>query len=259
LHWLSDLDYTLRMREAGDPRIQVAMSYEAMSREAATIISAELRQKPDLLLCCSAGGTPTLTYQLLAAECVRTPQRFSTLRVLQIDEWAGLPRNYAGTCWADLRRKVVEPLRISPGRFTGFRTDVADREAECYRVARWLARNGPIDICILGLGGNGHVAMNEPAEVMTPGVHVAKLARSSRAHSLLKDLPRKPTQGLTLGIGDILRSKKILLLVSGSSKRQAVKRLRQPRVTGRFPASFLWLHPAATVLCDREAIAEPDV
>ena len=120
-------------------------------------------------------------------------------------------------------------------------------------MAAWLGKNGPIDICILGLGINGHVAMNEPAPAFTPGPHVAKLSRSSQRHPLLGGLAKKPRYGLTLGLGDILRSRKILLLVSGHHKHQPLKRLMQPRVSTQFPASFLWLHPNATVLCDREA------
>jgi galactosamine-6-phosphate isomerase len=115
-----------------------------------------------------------------------------------------------------------------------------------------LAAKGPIDICILGLGLNGHVAMNEPAAASNPSTHVAKLAPSSRKHGMLRGLARKPAYGLTLGLGDILQSRKILLLVSGNNKRAALKRLMCPEVTSRFPASFLWLHSDATVLCDQE-------
>lgn len=257
LHSSAAMGYTPHMQEPGGGlRIRVAENYEAMSREAAAIICAELRRKPTSLLCASAGGTPTLTYQILTVQCARAPHRFKQLRVLQIDEWAGLPRGHPATCAEDLRRKVLRPLLLSSDRFTGFRTDAPDREAECRRVARWLDENRPIDVCLLGLGRNGHVAMNEPAEALTPRAHVARLAETSRQHPLLKDLARKPTHGLTLGMTDILRSRKILLLVNSRSKRAALKRLMRPQITARFPASFLWLHPDATVLCDREAISD---
>ena len=175
--------------------------------------------------------------------------------MLQIDEWGGLTPGDPATCEADLRTKVLEPLGITRNRYQGFRTDATDPEAECARIARWLAANGPIDVCILGLGGNGHVAMNEPAEAMVPHAHVAELAKSSRNHAMLKHLAKKPRYGFTLGMADILCSRRILLLVNGKRKRSALKRLMRPRVTPRFPASFLWLHPDATVLCDREAAA----
>lgn len=234
-------------------RVQVLSTYETMSRAAADFICRELRRRPTLLLCASAGGTPTRAYELLARRFASNPRLFNRMRVLQIDEWLGLkPRNPA-TCETDLRTKLLKPLGITPERFHGPKTNAADPAAECRGLARWLATNGPIDICLLGLGANGHVAMNEPADALVSEPHVAKLADSSRNHAMLKNLARKPSHGLTLGMSDILRSRKILLLVNGGPKRRAVKKLLQSQVTTRFPASFLHLHPEATLLCDRDA------
>ena len=237
-------------------RMQVLDTYEAMSRAAANYIWRELRRQRNLLLCVSAGATPTRTYELLAARYGRQPKAFDRLRVLQIDEWGGLAPDDPATCAADLRTKVLEPLGIPRNRFRGFRTGATDPEAECDCLAGWLAANGPIDVCILGLGNNGHVAMNEPAEALIPEAHVAALAESSRQHGMLKELAKKPRYGLTLGMADILSSRRVLLLVNGRRKRQAVGRLMKPLATTRFPASFLWLHPDATVLCDRAAAGD---
>ena len=234
-------------------QICVAGNYQALGEQAAKVILSAIKRKPNLLLCASAGGSPNATYQYLAGIYARQPRLFIRLRVIQIDEWGGLPRRSPATCEADLRLKLLSPLHIGADRFVGFRSDATEPEAECCRVSKWLAVKGPIDICILGLGLNGHVAMNEPASAANPRAHVAKLARRSRNHGMLRDLVRKPTYGLTLGFGEILQSKKILLLVSGKEKRIALRRLMIPEVTSRFPASFLWLHSDATVLCDQEA------
>lgn len=237
--------------------IQVLNTYDAMSRQAADFICTELRQRPDLLLCVSAGGTPTRTYELLANRCTRTPELFLKLRVLQIDEWSGLSPGDPATCGSDLQKKLLAPLRVSPDRYTGFRTDSPDPESECHRIAQWLAANGPVGICILGLGSNGHVAMNEPSEAMKPHAHVAKLAPASRKHAMLAHLKKKPRYGLTLGMADILRSRKIILLVNGKQKRPALNRLLKPEITPCFPAAFLWLHPDVTIFCDRDAAGQP--
>jgi len=175
------------------------------------------------------------------------------LRVLQIDEWLGLPARHPGSCRNDLQTKLIAPLGITPDRLVGFATATRTPESECRRVSRWLETNGPIDLCILGLGLNGHVAMVEPAAELVPGVHVTRLSASSKKHPLLRSLERKPTHGLTLGIGDILRSRQILLLVSGTPKRAALERLLAGPLTTRFPASLLRLNPNTTVLCDRSA------
>jgi putative deaminase/isomerase len=238
------------------PGVRIAKTYEAMSRVAADIVCDELKQRPDLLLCVSAGGTPTRAYELLAARYACDPGLFKHMRVLQIDEWCGLAPGSPATCHADLQTKLLRPLHITPHRYKGFRTDAPKPQTECGLIARWLAAQGPIDVCILGLGANGHVAMNEPAAAMTPHAHVAELARTSRQHALLRTLAKKPRRGLTLGMRDILCSRRILLLVNGKRKRAALSRLMKPTITTRFPASFLWLHSDATVLCDREAAAD---
>ena len=259
LHSAPGSGYTLRMRQdalADGLRIRVARTYDAMSQEAADFICSKLKERPDLLLCASAGTTPTRAYELLAVRYSRDPGLFKQMRVLQIDEWLGLAPGSPATCHADLQTKLLGPLRITPDRYKGFRTQAANPETECALIARWLAAHGPIDICILGLGANGHVAMNEPAAALIPHAHVAELAPTSRHHALLRTLVKKPRYGLTVGMGDILSSRRILLLVNGKRKRPALSRVMKPGITTRFPASFLWLHQDATVLCDREAAAD---
>ena len=234
----------------------VTKDAEAMSQQAAALIVQDARRRPDLLLCASAGSSPTRTYHLLGQAAASEPALFERLRVLKVDEWGGLPMDNPATCETDLRKNLLRPLRITPDRYDGFKSDAADLRRECERVAQWLDQNGPIDICLLGLGTNGHVAMNEPAEALCPHAHVARLAPTSLQHSMLAASAAKPTHGLTLGIGELLCSRKILLLVCGRHKSAVLKRLQEPTISTQFPASFLWLHPDATVLCDEEAAAD---
>jgi len=244
------------MKPRGDSsalRFEVAESYEAMSRQAERLIREELQRDPTLIFCASAGGTPTRLYELMAAAHGRSSGLFKRMRVLQIDEWGGFPKGHPASCEVDLRDKLLKPLGIKRDRYVGFRTETRDPELEARRVGQWLAANGPIGICILGLGINGHVAMNEPADALIPRAHVARLARTSLKHPMLRNLKRKPRYGMTVGMADILSSRLILLLVNGKHKRAALKHLLKPTVTTQFPASLLWLHPRAFVLCDREA------
>jgi galactosamine-6-phosphate isomerase len=234
-------------------KLRITHDYRAMSLAAAKLIIDALRQKPDLLLCVAAGGSPAGTFQELAQHHRRQPGLFRAVRVLQVDEWCGLPAQSPATCKADLETKLLKPLGIGPERCQMFRGSTGSPQQQCERVARWLEVHGPIDFCLLGLGLNGHIAMNEPAEVLTPHPHVARLSLTSRHHPLLEGVPRRPRYGLTLGLGDLLRSQRVLLLVSGFGKRVILKKLLQPQVTTQLPASLLWLHPDATVLCDRLA------
>lgn len=234
-------------------KFQLTRSYDALSRAAASVICRDLKQHPNLVLCASAGATPTRTYELLGLRSGSEPGLFRRMRVLQIDEWAGLPAGHPASCEADLRNKLLAPLGIPRERFRGFRTNASDLDAQCRKIDRWLTTNGPIDICILGLGINGHVAMNEPSDTLSLHAHASELTESSRQHGMLQGLSKKPRCGLTLGMGDILNSRRILLLVSGKLKRPALKRLMEASVSTFFPASLLRLHPDATVLYDRDA------
>jgi galactosamine-6-phosphate isomerase len=226
-----------------------------MSRRAADFIVEQIRSKPDLLMCVATGSSPKRAYELLAEKRRDDPQLFDRLRVLKLDEWGGLPPDHPGTCETYVRRLLIEPLGVSSERYLTFRGDAADPEAECERVREMLLRHGPIDLCVLGLGLNGHLGMNEPADELTLGPHVAPLSAETAQHSMIRNANPPVRFGLTLGMGDLLRSRRILLLVNGGAKREACRRLMSGRVTTQFPASFLWLHGGVTCLCDREAAA----
>ena len=233
-------------------RFEVAADFEAMSRRAAGRIESEVRRQPNLLLCAAAGSSPARAYELLGERAAHESALFSRLRVIKVDEWGGLGLTDPATCESDLRRRLLVPLRIAPDRYQGFESDPPDPSRECERLSQWLVGNGPIVLCVLGVGVNGHIAMNEPAQALCPGPHVAQLTPASLEHPMLAASNAKPAYGLTLGMANILQSRIILLLASGKRKRAVLERLRRPQVTPQFPVSFLWLHPDATVLCDEE-------
>lgn len=224
-----------------------------MSRRAEGHILRALRRKPGLLLGVATGDTPARTYERLAKRGASEPALFRRARIVGLDEWLGLPARHPLTCASYIQKRIVRPLRIARARSQGFRATARDPRREAGRMSRWLSRNGPLDLCILGLGRNGHLLMNEPAAALPPFAHVARLAPSTRRHPTLRGLETPPRRGLTLGLGEILQSKAILLLVSGRHKRAALKRTLSGSVSPRCPASFLWLHPDVTVCCDRAA------
>ena len=230
-------------------RFTVLPDREALDRHAAALIREAARESPGLLICLASGETPTGAYALLAGE----PGRLAHARFIQLDEWAGLGGADPASCAAYLEQRVRGPLAVPPERWIGFRGDAPDAAAECRRVEAALEAAGPIDLCILGLGRNGHLALNEPAESFDPFCHVATLDERSREHPMLAGTDGSVLEGLTLGLGDILRARRILLLVSGRAKREPLARLATRRVTPGLPASFLWLHGDVTCLCDREA------
>jgi galactosamine-6-phosphate isomerase len=226
-------------------------THEALSRAAAQEVFEAVRCKPGALLCLATGHTPTRAYELLAEAGTLAPDMFRRVRILKLDEWGGLEMDDPGTSETYLRKHVLGPLRIDDARYFGFHSKAAAPETECARYRAWLSANGPVDISILGLGLNGHVALNEPADALQPFAHVARLAPTSLQHSMLTG--QRPSYGLSPGIADILSARRILFLVSGPTKREPLKRLLAPEITPQFPASFLWLHANAVVMCDQDA------
>ncbi|MCB0632686.1 MAG: galactosamine-6-phosphate isomerase [Saprospiraceae bacterium] len=222
--------------------IQHFASYDAMSAAAADLVMTDIRQRPDLLLCAATGNSPTGLYRQLGQEYTTAPEHFSQLRIFKLDEWAGLPADAPGSCEHYLKEHLLRPLAISNDRYFGFDNTAQDLDRECERTQDLLGRYGPIDICILGLGTNGHLGLNEPNEVLQAHCHVARLHTTTLQHGMVADLHEKPTQGLTIGMEDILASRHIIMLVTGAGKETAKKMLLSGEITNRFPATYLWKH-----------------
>lgn len=236
----------------------VHADYEELSRHAARTVMHLAMHEPDLLVCAATGASPTRTCEIIASAWQGRPDHTGRMRIVKLDEWGGLSGDDPGSCEAYLRRHLLGPLSISDDRYLGFRGGASSPETECRRVADALGAMGPIDVCVLGLGLNGHLGFNEPADALHPHAHVATLSPESLAHPMVKGSGKPITYGLTLGMADILQSKQVLLLVNGPHKFEPLRRLLEVRtVTPRFPASFLWLHPDVTCLCDAEAAGSP--
>jgi len=233
---------------------KVFPDHEAMSQAAARCLQQELRERPSSLLCLATGGTPGRAYDVLREQARANLSLFRRARLLKLDDWGGLEMDDPGSSEYYLQQHLVRPLRLQR-RYTAFLSNPTNPQKECARIRAWLQRHGPIDVCVLGLGLNGHLAFNEPAPFLQPHAHVARLSAASLRHSMVALSRTKPRYGLTLGMADLLQARHVLLLVSGKAKRSPLTRLLQGegQITPRFPATFLWLHPNVTLLCDRAA------
>ena len=186
---------------------------------------------------------------------MKNPDLLRSLRVVKLDEWLGVSPGDPASCEHYLQSRLVGPLAIAAERYFSFDSETKDPVRECARISAELERQGPIDVCILGLGRNGHVALNEPAPNLQPNCHVAKLSAETLGHAMMSGRDAKPAFGLTLGMGDILASRKILLLVTGDGKERAIARFLEATITTDLPASFLWLHQDVEVLLDDSSYA----
>jgi putative deaminase/isomerase len=230
--------------------ITYCSDYQEMSGNAASLVLEEIQKKPDLLLCAATGSSPVGLYAELAATADREPELFNRLRILKLDEWGGVPENHPVTCEYFIQNKILKPLRIPPDRYISFASDPESLELESGRIRSRILSEGPIDICILGLGKNGHLGLNEPAHRLEPYSHVTGLTDTSLEHSMIASLEQKPSYGLTLGMQEILSSGKIIMLVAGKGKKEVAEKMMEAKISTQLPASFLWLHPHVECLVD---------
>lgn len=233
-------------------------SCDELSWKAKDYVVQEIEKNKNLLLCVATGASPTRTYQLLAHKFQEQPQLFDQLRIIKLDEWGGIPMDQTGTCESYIQTYIIQPLQIPESRYIGFNSNPEDGSKECKTIQEKLRKEGPINLCILGLGMNGHLALNEPADFLQAHCHVSKLSPSSLQHPMTNEMQDKPSYGLTLGMADILQSQKVLILISGQQKQAIVKQFLSQKITSSIPASFLWLHPDVTCLIAKEAINLPD-
>ncbi|MBV8042305.1 galactosamine-6-phosphate isomerase [Pluralibacter sp.] len=232
---------TLRFRSYPD--------YRALSAAVCDSMLALMRQKPDATLCLATGATPLLVYQQLVEKIKQQAVDVSQITFVKLDEWAGISSDNPGSCEHFLQRHIIQPLHIQNERFISFDPAHANPQ-ECRRIEALIAGNGGLDFCLLGLGKNGHLGLNEPNAALTPGCHIAQLDEQTRQHEMLKNADQPITQGITLGLRNILAAKTVFLLVAGEGKQGAFTALCEENVTTALPASFLWLHPNATCFYD---------
>jgi len=233
---------------------QYFSDFKEMSFAGFQTVKNAIDAKPDLLFCVASGGSPSGLYGEMADWKSKTPDFCSNLRVVKLDEWGGLEEGSDFTSEYDVQRKFIKPLEISSDRYLTIDPFDPDPVVACEKMEKNLNELGPIDICILGIGTNGHIALNEPSEVLVPEFHIAELAASTLNNGMIKSLTTPPTFGMTMGMANILQSRKILLFVAGSGKQEAFLRLKEAAIDTHFPASFLWLHPDVDILVDGEAV-----
>lgn len=227
--------------------------YASMSAHASQIIIDDLKQNKNLRLGAATGGSPTGMYAGLAKAYQDDTSLFDHLQVIKLDEWGIIPMTHPDSCQSYLKQHLLGPLHISVERYEEFNTNNPDLLAECKRIQDSIDQNGPLDIVILGLGKNGHIGFNEPAESLQVDCHKAILAESTIQHDPTLSQGPEPAFGLTLGLRSILQAKKILFLVTGSGKEEAIKQFMEMKITTSLPASFLWLHPNVECLINENA------
>lgn len=229
--------------------------YDALSDRASEDLIRLIENKPDATICLATGATPELTYRFFVEKVQQRNVDLRHVCFVKLDEWVGLPLHTPGTCEVFLQQHIMQPLGLRPEQLIGFQSEHID-EKECDRVTELIASRGGLDLCVLGLGKNGHLGLNEPGTALEPLCHISRLDEQTRLHEMLKAADHSVTHGITLGLKDILNAKEILLLIAGEGKHAAVEKYLTATVTTTVPASFLWLHDNTTCLLDGARYSE---
>ena len=215
--------------------------------QAAAIITDRARANGGFSLCAATGNSTLGVYKTLQSRNLTTPGIYQDMKMITLDEWVGLSNNDQGSCAHYLQHHLLDPLDLKPDNFIAFNGMAANPEDECVRMRNQLAKLGPFDICILGLGKNGHLGFNEPG-VFRDYCHVARLTQESMTHQMIKGSEKEPELGLTIGMREILASRSIIMMVSGEGKEEAKRAFFSKKITRSCPASMLWGHPRVDCL-----------
>ena len=224
-------------------------SYDALSARAAELLLNALHVEPRIVLGLPTGRSPIGMYDRVVAICSREYHCFSDVTTFNLDEYAGISCDHPGSYCTYMREHLFEHVDLDP-RQTHIPDGIApDLDAECARYEKAIRHAGGLGLTFLGLGRNGHIGFNEPGTPFDSRTRVVTLAPSTRAANARYFADNQvPEQAITMGIGTILESRSIVLLVSGDGKESAVARLKSSEVSEAFPASALHLHGNVLVL-----------
>jgi glucosamine-6-phosphate deaminase len=231
-------------------RIIQAQDYDALSKKAATILLNEILMKPDMTIGFATGSTPLGLYkELIAAE---KSIDFSEVTTFNLDEYFPINKNHPESYHHFMHENLFDYVSFRDINLLNGMAKNPDKE--CARYEKKIVKNG-IDVQILGIGGNGHIGFNEPGSSPNSQTRVVNLTKKTRQDNarFFDSIKEVPKQSLTMGIGTIMRAKKIILMASGIGKAEAVKRMVEGPVSSKCPASILQRHPNAYIVVDAEA------
>ncbi len=234
-----------------------AKDYKELSRKAANIISAQVIMKPNCVLGLATGSSPVGTYQQLIEGCEKGDLDFSEVSSVNLDEYRGLNPENDQSYRYFMNTNLFDHINIDKTRTFVPNGLEPDADKACADYDKIIEEMGGIDLQLLGLGHNGHIGFNEPADAFTKGTNCVDLTQSTieankRFFESEDDVPR---QAYTMGIGSIMRAKKILVVVSGEDKAEILKKVVEGPITPQVPASVLQLHPDVVIVADEAALS----
>lgn len=235
--------------------MMLADNYEELSRKFADFLIKTVTEKEDASIVIATGTSPLLGYRMFVKRVKEENIDISKVTFIKLDEWAGLSGDSPATCEYFIRQELLIPLHIAPDAYIAFDCETQDKEKECDRIKHELQRLGHIDLAILGVGKNGHLGLNEPSGQLKLGPHTVVLEQKTKTHSMLKKTDKEIVGGITLGIGDLFAANRIVLLITGDEKQEAIDAFMDDFVSTQAPVTLLKLHQDLTCIAEKRFIA----
>jgi len=233
--------------------IKISADYSELSKQIADDLISFVQKIDEPLICPASGDSPAGLYKELVNRYEQKKIDPSKWHFVALDEWSGMNGNDEGSCRYYLDRQLFGPLRVDAKRLCFF-DGRANADEQIKPVEDFIKQHGGIDVSILGLGMNGHIGMNEPFTSPSLRTHFAVLdSVTQKVGQKYFTEEKHLTHGITLGIANLLESKKIFLVISGKKKAPIVKKLIEGPVTEELPGTLLRQHPQLTVYLDADA------
>lgn len=230
-------------------------SEEQIGVAAGYYMCGQVLQKPNSVLGLATGSTPLKPYKHMIELFNQGAVDFSQVTTFNLDEYCKLDVKDKNSYHTFMYQNLFDHINIPDENIHFLDGNADDLEAECKRYEKEIKKHGGIDIQLLGIGSNGHIAFNEPATSFQRWSHVVKLKESTIQDNsrFFNSIDEVPTHALTMGIGSIMQAKRILIIAIGEKKAKAVKQLIDGNVTPECPASVLQFHTDVTLMLDKGA------
>jgi glucosamine-6-phosphate deaminase len=236
----------------------VTENYDAMSREAARLVADRLRKKPNLVLGLATGSTPLGLYKELIRMQKDDGLDFSKVTTFNLDEYVGLPPSHNQSFYYFMQENLFKHINLDPRHIHVPQGMAKDVDQFCRWYERRIEECGGLDLQILGIGANGHIAFNEPGSSLGSRTRIKTLTGTTRLDNarFFERHEEVPRYAITMGVGTIMDAKELLLLANDTGKADAVRAAVEGPITAMCPASIIQMHMLAFVFLDKEAASK---
>ncbi|CAG7840576.1 glucosamine-6-phosphate deaminase [Clostridium novyi B str. ATCC 27606] len=236
-------------------KILIVDNYENLSKKAAEILLCQVISKPNSVLGLATGGTPLGMYKEIINKYNTDNIDFSKVKTFNLDEYLELDKENPQSYYYYMMHNLFKYININLESIHILNGKTQDTLKECRSFEEKIKNCGGIDLQVLGIGVNGHIGFNEPNTYFEPNTHVVTLdTKTIESNSrFFKSKEEVPTKAISMGIKTIMKSKKILLLASGTSKANAIFETIHGKINPQVPASILQLHNDVTLILDKDA------